>query len=183
MKQLGWLASASVLFVMVVALEGWPAWRDLSRNNEWRDIDATPSGASMNGLQVMIEEQIAVIAPQRPERAGMLVRLKLKVTPEARQAWIDCRVSLHNEAGQTWMPLTSANTHGAIKAMTPDHKDFGLCTLYPQGKIPDTETVRADQLFLLPSNGLEGLRLHVSGLGTRPHTLSFALNPNIKRLP
>lgn len=183
MKQRGWLASASVLFVMVVALEGWPALRDLNSNREWRSIDATPDGASMNELEVVVEEQIAAIAAQKPERTAMLIRLKMQVTPVAREAWKDCSVSLRNAAGQVWLPLTSASTDGAVKALAPDHKNFGLCRLYPRSETADAETIRADQLFLLPSNKLEGLRLHVSGMGTRPHALSFALNPNIRRLP
>ncbi|AEC21196.1 hypothetical protein PT7_2656 [Pusillimonas sp. T7-7] len=39
------------------------------------------------------------------------------------------------------------------------------------------------KLFLLPSGSLEGLRLHVSGMGTRPQALSFAITPAIRQLP
>src|SRR3546814_20627612 len=93
MKQLGWLTSASILFAVVVAIEGWPALRDLSSNREWRSIEAPPDGGSMEELQVTVEEQIAAIAAQKPERAAVLIRLKMQVTPAARKAWKDCRVS------------------------------------------------------------------------------------------
>lgn len=183
MKQLGWLTSASILFAVVVAIEGWPALRDLSSNREWRSIEAPPDGGSMEELQVTVEEQIAAIAAQKPERAAVLIRLKMQVTPAARKAWKDCRVSLRGATGQIWMPLTSASSDGAIKALAPDHKNFGLCRLYPRNEPAGNETIHADQLFLLPSGSLEGLRLHVSGMGTRPQALSFVITPAIRQLP
>src|SRR5690554_4156335 len=110
MKQPGWLALAGMLFAALVAVNGWPALRELSANREWRAIDASPDGATLDELQIAVEAQIAAIAAQKPERAAVLVRLKMQVTPAARQAWKDCRVSLHGATGQAWMPLTSANT-------------------------------------------------------------------------
>lgn len=183
MKKSGWLLTASVLFIAIVALEGWPALRDMSSSREWRVVNGSPNGTSMNGLHVAIEEQIAAISAQKPERAAVLIRLRMAVTPAARDAWTDCRVSLHDGAGQVWMPLTSANTHDAVKFIAPDHHNFGVCTLYPRTEPAGDETIRADQLFLLPSDGLENLQLHVSGVGTRPHALSFAVKPNIRQLP
>ena len=183
MKQGKWLAAASMLAIMTIAIEGWPAWRELSQHKEWRSSETTSGSASMHGLQVSVDQQIAAIAAQRPERAALLIRLALRVTPDARKAWTDCRVSLHHDAGQTWLPLTSASADGAIKALSPDHQNFGLCRLYSHNESTDNETLLADQLFLLPSTSVQGLRLHVSGLGTRPQALSFALNPEVRQLP
>ena len=183
MKQRGWIATAGILFALIVGIETWPAWQQLNKHHEWHKVEASANTATLNELQVTIEAHTAAIAAQRPERAALLVRLKLHLTPAARQAWTDCQVSLHNETGQIWMPLTSASADGAIKALAPDHKNAGACRLYAQGESEDEETLYADQLFLLPSNGLQGLQLHVSGLGTRPEALSFELNPEVRKLP
>jgi len=183
MKQKKWLVSAGVLFAALVAIEGWPALRDLSVNREWRPVGASPDGATLDGLQVAIATQVAAIAEQKPERAAVLVRLTLQVTPGARAAWQDCRVSLRNKAGEVWMPLTSASSDGAIKALSPDQKNVGPCRLFARGEQAGIETVQADQLFLLPANGLQGLQLHVSGQGTRPQALSFPVAPTVRRLP
>ncbi|MGB6103112.1 MAG: hypothetical protein WBF88_04605 [Pusillimonas sp.] len=183
MRQLGWLASACVLFAAVVAVDGWPALRELDSSREWRAIDAAPNGASLEGLQVAVETQVAAIAAQRPERAAVLIRLSMEVTPAAREAWKDCRVSLHDTAGKVWMPLTSANSDGAIKALSPDRKSFGPCRLYSTDERENKETILADQLFLLPADSLQTLRLHVSGVGTRPRALSFAIAPAVRQLP
>lgn len=183
MKKPGWLAVAAVLFAVIIAVDGWPALRELSANREWRAIDGSPGGASMDGLQVAVVAQTAAIAAQKPERAAVLIRLKMQVTPAAREAWQDCRVSLHSATGQIWMPLSSASADGAIKALSPDRKNAGLCRLQPKDDGNGNETVHADQVFLLPTNSLQGLRLHVSGVGTRPRALSFAIAPAVRNLP
>lgn len=184
MKQLGWLVSAVALFAVLLAVQGWPALRDLNTTRESRLIDAPASGASLDGLQVAVELQIAAIAAQMPERAVVLVRLNMQVTPDARDAWKDCRVSLHNAAGEVWLPLTSASSDGAIKAIAPDRRNHGLCRLFARDPQTGTETVRADQLFLLPSDRLQqDLRLQISGIGTRPRALSFAVTPTVRQLP
>lgn len=183
MKQLKWLASASVLLAMVVAIEGWPALRELAAHREWQAVEATANGASIDGLQIMIEEQVAAVAAAKPERAALLIRLKMHVTPAARASWKDCRVSLRDAAGHLWMPLTSASSDGAIKALTSDQKNFGLCRLYPRSEPEGEEIIQADQLFLLPANNLQNLQLHVSGIGIRPQALAFEINPALRRFP
>src|SRR5690606_10852525 len=109
--------------------------------------------------------------------------LKLDVTPGAREAWQDCRVSLRDPAGRRWMPLTSASTDGAIKALASDNNNFGLCRLYPRDDPEGKETIRADQLYLLPADSLQDLTLHLSGIGTLPRFLSFAITPAVRQLP
>lgn len=183
MKQSRWLMLAGTLFVALVAVEGWPALRDLNSRFEWRAVDADSDGATLDGVQVRVQTQIAAIAAQRPERAAMLVRLELQVEPEALDAWNDCRVSVHGPGGRIWMPLTNAGVDGAIRLLSEDGKNRGLCRLYGIEPAQDVQTLHADQLFLLPSDELQGLRLHVSGAGTRPHALSFALTPEIRQLP
>jgi len=183
MKQLRWLVSAGALFAVLVAVEGWPALRDLSMNREWRTVEASTNGASMNGLRLNMQTQVAAISAQKPDRAAVFVRLQMLVTPSAREAWKDCRVSLRGPAGQIWMPVTNTSADGAIKLLSPDGKNHGLCRLFSRGEPEDTETIQADQLFLLPTDSMQELRLHVSGIGTRPHTLSFAITPTVRKFP
>src|SRR5690606_31973489 len=182
MKPWRWLASAAVLFGVIVAVEGWPALRDLAASREWRAIDASADGANLEGLQVAVTEQIAAIAVQKSERAAVLVRLDRQVTPEARAAWKDCRVSLQSPAGEVWMPLTSASADGAIKALAPDRRNLGPCRLFARDDEQGTEMVGADELFLLPTDSLQDLRLQISGVGTRPRALSIALTPTVRQL-
>lgn len=183
MKPWGWLASAGLLFAVLVAVESRPALRELSANREWRLIDASPDGASMDGLRLAVQTQVAAIAAPKPDRAALLIRLNMQVTPAARRAWQDCRVSLRGSDGQIWMPVTNASSDGAVKFLSPDGKNFGLCRLYSRDGHEGAETVLADQLFLLPVDSLQGLRLHISGIGTRPRALSMAIAPAIKHLP
>lgn len=182
MKQLAWLASAAVLFAGVLIIEGWPAYKEMARNREWRIVEAAPDGATLQGLRVAVHTQVAAIAGLRPERAALFVRLELRATPAARTAWTGCAVSLRDAAGQVWTPLVSATTDGAIKTLAPDRKNHGPCNLYSENGGQGEETLYADQIFMLPSDGLQDLRLHVSGLGTRPNVLVFALEPEIRRL-
>lgn len=183
MKPWQWGGSVAALAAVLVALEGWPALREVAASREWRPVAASVEGGKLDGLQVAVAAQIAAIAELRPERAAVLVRLDLQVTPEARASWTDCRVSLQSPAGEIWMPLTSASADGAIKAISPDRRNHGACRLYSTSEQEGIEAVQADQLFLLPSDRLQGLRLHVSGLGTRPRALSFELTPEVRRLP
>ena len=182
MKQLTWLASAAVLLAGVLVLEGWPAYQDLASNREWRAVDAHPEGATLQNLQVKVHTQVAAIAAQRPERAALLVRLEMQATPATQAAWGACRVSLRNAEDEVWRPLSSTTTDGVIKALSPDHKNAGPCKLYTTEDSQGEQTLYADQLFMLPSSALQGLRLYVSGQGTRPQALAFTLQPEVKHL-
>jgi len=182
MKLLPWL-SACILFAVLVAVESWPALRDLSMNREWRTVAVSTNSASMKGMQLKVETQLAAISAQKPDRAAVFVRLQMLVTPAVRDEWKDCRVSLHGSAGRVWMPVTNASADGAIKLLSPDGKNHGMCRLFSRTGPDDTETVQADQLFLVPTDSMRDLRLHVSGAGTRPHALSFAIAPAVRQFP
>ena len=80
------------------------------------------------------------------------------------------------------MRLGCDDGDGAIKMLSSDHKNASPCNLYVENGGEGEYTLYADQLFMLPSDGLQDLRLHVSGLGTRPRALAFALQPEIRRL-
>ena len=182
MKQLKWLAGSAALLAAVLAIEGWPAYQGLAHNREWKAITAAPEGTELQGLKVKIHTQVAAIAAQRPERAAMLVRLEIQGTQAAGQDWGMCKVSLRNASDEVWMPLTSATTDGVIKALSPDHKNAGPCKPYMAENTEGEQTWYADQLFMLPSSALQGLRLYVSGQGTRPQALAFTLQPEVKHL-
>ncbi|KXF74682.1 hypothetical protein ATN84_22570 [Paramesorhizobium deserti] len=182
MKHLVWIILAMLLLLATVAIGALTDITDLRRAREWNITQAGQAGAELHGVHVRVAQVWAATAPSRPERAVIVVRLALRSNEAARQAWIGCDVSLSDGSGRVWRPLQTANTDGAIKAISPDGESKGRCTPVPYNAPPEGQEILSDQLFLVPADLLKGAKLRVSALGTRPDGLEFPITPAVRAL-
>ncbi len=183
MKHLVWTILAAVFLLVTAGIGARTEIADLRRAREWNVTAADTSGAGLHGVHARAAQVWAATAPDRPERALILVRLALRGDETARQDWISCDVTLQDGTGRIWQPLLSANTDGAIKTISPDGQNMGRCIPAPYDAPAEGQEIFSDQIFLVPAELLKGARLRVSALGTRPDALEFQITPALRTLP
>jgi len=179
MKHLAWLALTLALFAATLLLTEWSDTRDLSHQREWDVARADGAEGELDGLRFSVREARAVVVASKPDRALVLVRLAVQGSPKAASQWIDCRASLRGKGGETWLPLYTASSSGAIRLMAPDGKDNGTCLV---SGVSETGPTLSDHLYRLPSADLDDLTLRVSGYGTRPSALAFPIRPTVRTI-
>lgn len=180
MRRFARWAAALFLFCTLTVLAAWPGFVDLRRSSEWEVVEAGGRDASLKGVQVRLLAAEGATTEQLPDRAAILVRLETVGDQEANDRWVDCRVSLLGEGGEVWLPLTAGNSDAVVRALSPDGENNRPCRSAYRDNDEAGKPLLSDQLFLVASDRMHGLRLHVSGLGTRPMALSFPLEPRVR---
>ncbi|RJL22670.1 hypothetical protein [Paracoccus siganidrum] len=183
MRRIGWLALTALFFALTAGIGAKTAILDLRGEREWDLTDTGPAGGALEGVALRVELTRAATAPQRPDRALLLVRLALDGPPAARAAWVDCRVTLRHGQDRLWRPLETANTDAAIRTIAPDGQNMGRCNPQPFDAPADAGPILSDQVFLVPVEALDGLRLHVSAQGTRPRALALPIAAQLVAIP
>ncbi|HWL57650.1 MAG TPA: hypothetical protein VNQ78_13395 [Paracoccus sp. (in: a-proteobacteria)] len=180
MKNLGWLAVTLALFIVTLVLTGWPAFKDLGHQREWKAVAASSTEGELHGIQVGIREVKAAVVDNRPDRALLFLRMELQGPQSAMESWTDCRASLQSASGERWLPIEGYSIRAAIQILASDGKDNGNCS--PAG-VTGNAPATFDQIYRLPAGELDNLTLKVSGYGTRPEALAFPIRPEVRRFP
>lgn len=177
MKHLGWITLTVFFLVASSVISAQVAIFDLRKEREWKLERVAAPGAELDGVTVRVEATRAVTTLQRPEHALVHVRLSLQGQEDARQAWLNCRLTLHDDRGRVWFPLETGNIDGAIKAIASDGLSNNRCNPTPYDAPANDSVILSDQVFLVPANMLAQLSMHVSGYGTRPRALAMPITP------
>ncbi len=178
MRDLRWIAVATVLFTVTLGFTGWSGFRNLAQQREWNTILVDGVAGKLEGVRVGVREARASVIDSVPDRALLFVRIDLQGAQASAQSWGDCRVSLHAPDGSTWMPIQSYSIRGAIRILAADGKDNGNCN---PTEVTENGPIAFDQIYRLPISALDDLTLRVSGYGTRPAALAFPLRPEVRR--
>lgn len=179
LKHLGWIVLSILFLVASSLISAEVAILDLRKESEWQLKEVDTAGAELDRVTVQVERTRAVATPQRADRALVHVRLSLQGAEDARQAWVDCRLTLHDDQDRKWLPMETENTDGAIKAVAADRMNNGRCNPVPYDAPRDGSAILSDQVFLVPVDTLGQLTLHVSGYGTRPRALAIRIEPDL----
>ena len=182
MKRLLWILVSVVLLVAATLVGVRTEIAGLWRFRERQVVQADKAGADLDGVQVRVNDVWAMSASNFPDRAAIVVRLALSGPQSARDAWSGCDVSLQDDAGRVWLPVSNADTDTVIRFISPDGDSKGRCNPMPYDAPPEGQAILSDQLFLVPAALLKGARLRVSAPGTRPRALEFAVNPVLRDL-
>lgn len=182
MTRLAWIAITLLLLLATMGLSSHLEIREIMRDREWFLTRTGPEGAELLGVRGEVEAITAIVAQDAPDRALVHVRLGLAGPKEAREAWVDCRVSLRDGQNRVWLPLQAYAADKMIEMLAPDGVNNRLCG--PGLEVAQADrTIVSDQLFLVPAAVTKELTVHVSGFGTRPEALAMKVAPGIRMLP
>lgn len=176
MKSLA-LVIATLLFLgLSVLIVAWPDLKELRRGRNWNVTQLDQPEGELHGVRVFVDQARAMILPATPDRALIYLRLGLEGERDRMQGWLSCDIGLTDDSGRKWLPL--ANAAGAqITGFLGDDPYEQSCnqslSLAPEDGSPSFSA----QPFLVPADVVDGLRLEISGLYTRPDALSLPVSP------
>lgn len=182
MKKLGWIVLALLFLLVNSVVSARVAIHDLSKDREWELELISGREGVLDGVTVQLVTTKAVTTAIKADRALVHVRLSLQGPKSALSAWINCRLVLRDSQNRVWAPMENKNTDGAVKILASDRHNNGRCNPTPYDQPADDRAAFSDQVFLVPVETLQDLVLHVSGYGTRPRALAFAVRPALTTL-
>lgn len=113
-----------------------------------------------------------------PDQALVLVRLTASVKRDLGEGWSICRLTLVDEEGRRWKPLSFSLPRDLRRVLEPDGKALPNCgsVSLKQPKAGAQELI--EERFLVPRSALAKLFVRLSVVSERPRALSFELRPD-----
>ncbi|MBK4217424.1 hypothetical protein JJJ17_15960 [Paracoccus caeni] len=182
MRHLLWIILALLLLSATALIAAKTSLLDLRRDREWRPTEIATDSGLLDGVEVRLQSTRAVTTPAQEGRALLHLRLAVTGPLQAREGWINCRVTLTDPQGRVWAPVETELTDGAVRTLAADGQNNGRCNPLPYDAPGDGEAILSDSVFVVPVEVLTQLRLNVSGFGTRPRALSMPIRPALMTL-
>lgn len=181
MKSLALVMATLLLFGLSVLLVAWPDLKELRRGRNWDAAQLDRPEGELHGVRVFVDQTKAMVLPAAPDRALIYLRVGLQGKPDQMRGWLSCDIGLTDNSGRKWRPLANAAGAEIIRFLGDDPYEQSCnqsLSMAPEDGSPSFSA----QPFLVPADVVDGLRLEISGLNTRPDALSLPLNP-VMQLP
>lgn len=174
------LMALPLLIAAVFALHSWRNAQEYAARTEFRvrpnDADQPYAGAQwkLSSTRLIGDGKDTTMTLPGGMRL-VIVRLAARPTQAIGDDWLQCSLTLTDDAGRRWRPLDFILSRDISRDLEPDKQPIEGCntaSAHPPGKGRD---VVIEEKFLVPEAALNSLKAQLSFRPSRPEALSFPL--------